>query len=109
MPLLGGYIADTYLGRFATIQWAVVWALVGHILIIVSSLPPVLDSRGGSLASFCLGIVIMGVGTGGFKANISPLVAEQVKDRTKRLKTLPSGERVIVDPVITISRVFLYL
>lgn len=108
MPLLGGYIADTYLGRFATIQWSILWALVGHILIIVASLPPVMDNPDGAVAAFVLGLIIFGVGTGGFKANISPMVAEQIKDRTKRVKTLASGERVIVDPVVTISRVYLY-
>ena len=50
----------------------------------------------------------MGIGTGGFKSNISPLVAEQVRDRKRRVKTLKSGERVIMDPVITISRIYLY-
>ena len=36
------------------------------------------------------------------------MVAEQVRDRSRRIKTLKSGERVIVDPVITISRIYLY-
>ncbi|KAL9056497.1 MAG: hypothetical protein Q9162_002872 [Coniocarpon cinnabarinum] len=108
MPLLGGWVADAYLGRYVTIQWAILWAVVGHLLIIIAALPPVLDSANGAMASFVLGLIIMGVGTGGFKSNVSPLIAEQVKDRTRRIKTLKSGERVIVDPVVTISRIFLY-
>lgn len=42
-----------------------------------------------------------------FKANISPLVAEQYK-RTKLFVVVTSdGERVIVDPAITVSRVYM--
>ena len=44
-------------------------------------------------------------GTGFFKANISPLLAEQNTDRRMRVETLPTGERVIVDPAVTNSRI----
>jgi proton-dependent oligopeptide transporter, POT family len=50
----------------------------------------------------------MGIGTGSFKPNISPLVVEQIPVQTLITKTLPSGERVIVDPIITQSRVYHY-
>lgn len=109
MPLLGGYIADTYLGRFATIQWSILAALVGHTILIVSSIPSVMDNEQGALGCFAVGLVIMGLGTGGFKSNISPLLAEQIKDTRPRIVTLPkTGERVILDPQVTYSRVFLY-
>jgi POT family proton-dependent oligopeptide transporter len=49
-----------------------------------------------------------GIGTGGFKSNISPLLAEQIKQTRPEVITLKSGERVIKDPQVTISRVFLY-
>lgn len=48
----------------------------------------------------------MGVGTGGFKPNISPLVAEQIPRESMQIRTLKSGERVIVDPAVTTSRVY---
>lgn len=41
-----------------------------------------------------------------FKSNISPLVAEQYK-RKKLFIGTRNGERVIVDPVITVSRVYM--
>jgi POT family proton-dependent oligopeptide transporter len=50
----------------------------------------------------------MGLGTGGFKPNISPLVVEQIHFGQYTISTLPSGERVIIDPVITQSRVYHY-
>ena len=56
---------------------------------------------------FGLYILIFKKGTGLFKANISPLVAEQYK-RTKLFVVVTSnGERVIVDPALTVSRVYM--
>jgi POT family proton-dependent oligopeptide transporter len=49
----------------------------------------------------------MGLGTGGFKSNISPLVAEQYRGKLHK-RTLPTGETVIVDPTLTVQRTFLY-
>ena len=49
----------------------------------------------------------MGMGTGGFKANISPLVAEQYKRTKLFIRTEGSGERVVVDPALTTSRIYM--
>jgi len=48
----------------------------------------------------------MGVGTGGFKPNISPLVAEQIPREKMHIKALKSGERVLVDPAVTTARIY---
>jgi proton-dependent oligopeptide transporter, POT family len=108
MPLVGGYIADTYLGRYLTIQYAILAAILGHIILICSSIPSVMDNPNGALGCFAVGLVIMGIGTGGFKSNVSPLLAEQIKQTRPEVVTLSSGERVIRDPQVTISRVYLY-
>jgi len=50
----------------------------------------------------------MGVGTGGFKPNISPLVAEQIPTTAMYVRTEKSGERVIVDPAVTTARVYMW-
>jgi POT family proton-dependent oligopeptide transporter len=108
MPLLGAYMADQYWGRFMTIQIACGIALLGHCILIISAIPPVITNPNGAIAAFSIGIVIMGVGVGGFKSNISPLIAEQVPEDKIYVKTNSKGKRVIVDPAITYSRVFLY-
>ncbi|KAG8899287.1 hypothetical protein FRB99_006823 [Tulasnella sp. 403] len=108
IPLFGAYIADTRLGRFKTICWSVLIALIGHAIMIVSSVPTVIVHPNSALACFVIALIIMGVGTGGFKANISPLVAEQYKVEHLSVKTLNSGERVIVDPAQTTARIYLY-
>lgn len=109
MPLLGGYLADTYWGRYLTIQYAIVIATVGHIIIIVSAIPSVIANPNGALGCFMVGLLFFGTGVGWFKANISPLIAEQYEMGQPRptVETLPSGERVIIDPVLTVSRIYM--
>jgi POT family proton-dependent oligopeptide transporter len=107
-PIIGAIIADEYLGRFNTIFVAIGFSIIGHILLIISALPTVLDS-GKAIAPFILGVIVLGFGTGAFKANISPLVAEQYRQTKLRVITDPkTGQRVISDPNITLSRIFLY-
>ncbi|CDO75854.1 hypothetical protein BN946_scf184833.g5 [Trametes cinnabarina] len=108
IPLFGAYIADTRWGRFKTVCVAVGIALVGHVLLIISAVPGVINHPNGSLACFVIAIIIMGIGTGGFKANVSPLVAEQYKRTKLFIGYTKKGERVIVDPMLTTSRIYLY-
>ncbi|KAL0064569.1 hypothetical protein AAF712_008514 [Marasmius tenuissimus] len=106
-PLLGGYIADAHLGRFNTVALGIGIALLGHVILIVSSVPGVVE-KSGAIGCFAIGMVVTGLGTGLFKANISPLIAEQYKKTKLFVITLDSGERVIVDPAYTITRVYMY-
>jgi POT family proton-dependent oligopeptide transporter len=107
LPLFGAYIADTRLGRFRTIWISVLISIAGHCILTGSAAPAVRDrGTGGSMAAFIVGLIIMGIGTGGFKPNISPLIAEQIPHDHMFIKTLKSGERVIVDPAVTLSRVY---
>ena len=60
-PLLGAYIADTYLGRFKTITIAVGIALVGHIILIVSGVPGVIEQK-SAIGAFSVALIVMGLG-----------------------------------------------
>lgn len=100
--------------------------MFGHIIIIISAIPAVIKNQSGALGCFSVGLIFFGIGVGGFKPNVSlstnhtqrpfsdvflkvsPLYAEQLNDRTMRVETLKSGERVIVDPAQTTQRMFLY-
>ncbi|KAF9456670.1 peptide transporter PTR2A [Collybia nuda] len=106
-PLLGAWIADTYLGRFNTVCIAVAVALVGHIILIVAAVPGVIE-KSSAIGAFSVALIVMGLGTGLFKANISPLIAEQYKRTRLFVVTRRNGERVIVDPALTVSRVYMY-
>ncbi|KAJ9602128.1 hypothetical protein H2200_013488 [Cladophialophora chaetospira] len=108
VPLLGAYMADEHWGRYKTICVSIAIAILGHIILVLSAIPPIITHETACFAVFMLGVIIMGFGTGGFKPNISPLVVEQINVTRAFVKTLPSGERVIVDPIITQSRIYHY-
>ncbi|KAF8722747.1 hypothetical protein AX14_009566 [Amanita brunnescens Koide BX004] len=107
-PLLGAWVADTYLGRFNTVCVAVAIALIGHIILIISGVPGVIEHGNNATAAFIIAIIITGIGTGLFKSNISPLVAEQYRRTKLFIREEPNGERVVVDPVLTVSRIYMY-
>lgn len=108
MPLFSAWIADEYWGRYKTICWSIGAAILGHIILVISAIPPVITDTTACFAVFMLGVIIMGLGTGGFKPNISALVVEQIPAVNLKVRTLPSGERVIIDPTITQSRIYHY-
>ncbi|KAJ9638505.1 hypothetical protein H2204_004275 [Knufia peltigerae] len=106
-PLLGAWLADTYFGRYKMIMISIVCALAGHFILVAGATPSSLQHPDSALAKFIVGIIVFGLGTGGFKPNISPLIAEQiVVDGKLRIETGSKGERVIVDPAQTSARVY---
>jgi POT family proton-dependent oligopeptide transporter len=109
MPLFGAYIADAHLGRFKTVHIAIAISIIAHVVLTASAAPSVIVNSSSATAAFIIGLVTLGVGTGFFKANISPMLAEQVQDTRLRVETLAkTGERVIIDPAVTNTRIFLY-
>lgn len=108
MPLVGAWIADARMGRFWTLHLAIGVSTIAHAILVASSAPGVIVKKDTSFGVFIVGLICLCVGTGFFKANVSPLLAEQNEDTRMRVKTLKTGERVIVDPAVTNTRVFLY-
>ncbi|CAM9090959.1 unnamed protein product, partial [Ectocarpus fasciculatus] len=71
-PLLGGYIADTYLGRYKTILYFSVLYLIGLAMIVFGSVP------GAVLVPVVfLAMYIIAMGAGGIKPNVSTMGADQ--------------------------------
>ncbi|KAH6609773.1 oligopeptide transporter [Trichoderma cornu-damae] len=108
MPLLGAWIADARMGRFWTLHLAIGIATIAHAILVASAAPSVIVKKDSAFAAFIIGLICLCVGSGFFKANVSPLLADQNLDRRMRVETLPSGERVIIDPAVTNTRLFLY-
>ena len=106
-PLFGAYIADSHWGRYKTICISVGIAMLGHILMIVSAIPGVIEGK-AAIGVFSLSLIIMGIGTGGFKSNISPLIAEQYKCTQMFVSTTQNGERIIVDPSLTTASLYMW-
>lgn len=70
-----------------------------------TSIPSALSSDAG-LGGLITSMIIIGVGTGGIKSNISIWLAEQIKTDTMYVRVNKKGEREIVDPNITVQRIF---
>ncbi|KAJ6535213.1 hypothetical protein DFH09DRAFT_1325047 [Mycena vulgaris] len=104
LPLLGTYIVDTYWDRYNTICVAVVICLVRESLWIVAArdstdeTPPRVIVRSGVVGAFMVALRVMRFAP--------PLVAEQYRRTKLFVRTTSSGEKVTVDPVLNISRVY---
>jgi POT family proton-dependent oligopeptide transporter len=81
--------------------------IVGLIILTTTSIPTAL-AHGSGLGGFVAAIVVIGLGTGGIKSNVAPLIADQYRRRQMAIGTDPkTGERVIIDPAITIQRIYM--
>lgn len=105
-PIFGAIVADQYLGRFKAICYFAVVYMIGLLVLVLTSLPVSLQN-GAGLGGYIAAILIIGVGTGGIKSNVSPLIADQYTRKRMAIKVLETGERVIVDPAVTIQRIYL--
>jgi POT family proton-dependent oligopeptide transporter len=106
-PILGGILADTWLGRYRAILIFSIVCLAGHIILVGSATPPALQHPQGALAGLMVAILVMGLGAGAIKANVSPLIAEQYQGKLRK-ETLPSGEVVIKSPAVTVQSIYLW-
>ncbi|KAK7712056.1 peptide transporter ptr2 [Botryosphaeria dothidea] len=105
-PIFGAVVADQYLGKYWTIVYFSMVYMAGIVVLFLTSLPSSIEA-GFALPGLLTAILVIGLGTGGIKSNVSPLIAEQYEETKQRIKTLPSGERVIVDPALTIQRIYM--
>jgi proton-dependent oligopeptide transporter, POT family len=78
-PLLGGWIADRFFGKFNTVFWLSLVYCVGHGLLAVFD-----DNRKG----FYAGLFLIALGSGGIKPLVASFVGDQFDKRTKHLAKL---------------------
>ncbi|KAJ6528108.1 POT family protein [Mycena capillaripes] len=104
VPIFGGWIADTRLGRYQTIIFGILVGFVGHAIMTGGAAPSVLKA-GHGVAPFHIGYWILAIGAGIFKPNVAPTVLDQYTHQRPYVTTTKKGERVIVDPEMTIQRI----
>ncbi|KAG0053833.1 peptide transporter ptr2 [Gryganskiella cystojenkinii] len=104
-PVLGAIIADQYLGKYKTIVVFCGIYMLGVLILTLTSIP-VAILHNAALPGLVIAMIVIGLGTGGIKANVSPMVAEQYTGTKPTVKTLKSGEKVIVDPSVTVQSIF---
>jgi len=106
-PFVGGILADTLWGRYKTIMIFSLVCLAGHVILVASASPASLQNENAALGLLALSILVLGLGSGAIKANVSPLIAEQYTGKLRK-ETLPSGEVVIKSPAVTIQSMYLW-
>ncbi|KAH7125877.1 POT family-domain-containing protein [Dactylonectria macrodidyma] len=105
-PIFGAILADQYLGKYKTILIFCGFYWVGLLILWTTSLPTAM-AHGASMPGYIIAIIVIGLGTGGIKSNIAPLIADQYQRRRMAIKTEANGERVIIDPAITYQRIYM--
>ena len=103
--VIGAIIADQYLGRFKAITLGCGVYIVGLVILVATSTPMGIQS-GAGFGGLVAAMVVIGLGTGSIKANVTPMCAEQYKPDAAYTKQLATGEWVIVDPELTVERMF---
>ena len=76
------------------------------VVLFVTSLPWSVQ-RGFAGPGLVVAMAVIGLGTGGIKSNVSPLIAEQVRSEAAFVETRKGGKRVLVDPEMTVQRIYM--
>ncbi|KAF2269114.1 PTR2-domain-containing protein [Lojkania enalia] len=105
-PIIGAIVADQYLGKYLTIKYFSIVYIIGVVVLFATSLPISIE-HGSAFPGLIAAMFVIGIGTGGIKSNVSPLIAEQVRSTKPFIKTLQSGKRVIVDPEMTVQSIYM--
>jgi POT family proton-dependent oligopeptide transporter len=87
-PIGGAILADQFWGKYKTIMVACVIYMIGLLVLVLSSIPPSIHA-GVAFPGLIIAMTIIGLGTGGVKSNVSPLMAEQYT----RTKSVVKGMR----------------
>ncbi|GBB84966.1 hypothetical protein RclHR1_11550008 [Rhizophagus clarus] len=104
-PLIGAIVADQYFGRYNSIMLFCIVYMVGLIVLTATATPAAIAAK-AALPGLIIAMIIIGLGTGGIKSNVSPLVADQYTRTKPYVKKLKGDKKVIVDPKITIQSLF---
>ena len=78
IPLMGGWLADARLGRYNVIYGSMLIYAIGALLILPVSYNGIDHNKTMRLVYFVLSLVLVALGTGGIKANVAPLGADQL-------------------------------
>ncbi|WWC88830.1 uncharacterized protein L201_003744 [Kwoniella dendrophila CBS 6074] len=106
LPIAGGIIADTKWGRFKTIVVGTGIGIIAHVLLVISAIPSIIQG-GHAIGPFLLSLYILSFASGFIKPCLATLMCDQIPVKRPTLKTLPSGEKVIIDPQTTVQRYLL--
>ncbi|KAJ5519177.1 oligopeptide transporter, partial [Penicillium expansum] len=98
-------LSDARTGKYKTLCISFILNTCGCIVLFVTSLPAVTQV---SIKTFglALAMVLLGLGTGGIKATVSPFIGDQYTVLAPQLVAMKKGERVIVDRTLTLRYIY---
>lgn len=113
-PLFGAFVADQYLGKYRTIIAFSSIYMLGYLFLTASAIPVGTDGTDGtvqygshSFPLFIISLVILGLGSGGIKSVVSPMLGDQIPE-TDQIAEKEDGTLVVIDHEKTIGRLYNY-
>ncbi|OTA52015.1 oligopeptide transporter [Hypoxylon sp. EC38] len=100
-PLVGGLLADCWLGRRKTIQVGFLIYVLGVSLVTATAFTQRIYGTGG-LPGFIIGMFLVGAGTGTVKPNITVFLIDQFPEEEPKVVTLKNGKSATVSRELTI-------
>jgi nitrate/nitrite transporter NarK len=77
MSVVGGYISDSFLGKYRTILYLSLLYCVGTTIVSLTAIPGVMPGDPPQWWGAAIGLLLVGVGTGGIKSCVSSFVGDQ--------------------------------
>ncbi|KAB8223433.1 POT family-domain-containing protein [Aspergillus novoparasiticus] len=105
VPIPVALVSDAWLGRYAVLCISLSLYFCGTLVQFITSLPSLFHYESG-LAGLVLSMILIGIGVGGTKAAITPFIGDQYPVKPAQVKTLATGERVIIDRTLTLQYVY---
>lgn len=105
MPIVGALAADKGLGRYSLLVITFAIYLLGTAVLLVSSLPTILD-HGAGPGLFVAALVLIAIGMSGANGVLAAFVGEQYTNEGGEVVTTRKGERVVIDRGLTIGSIY---
>lgn len=96
IPIAIAILADSSLGRYKTLVISTGVYCLGCAALTISSLPNKLH-EGWGFPGLVIAMILIGLGTGGFKVVVVPFMIDQYRRRSPTVKRLKNGSCVVTD------------
>ncbi|PQE04433.1 oligopeptide transporter protein [Rutstroemia sp. NJR-2017a BVV2] len=100
-PMVGGLLADCWLGRRKTIQIGFLIYILGLSIVTGTAFSQRIYGTGG-LPGFIVGMFLVGAGTGTVKPNITVFLVDQLPEEEPKVVTLKNGKSALQKRDLTI-------